>query len=140
MNGCIFCKIANKEIESSIFSETENTIAFMDINPVSPGHSLIIPKQHYKDITDTPGQILSEMIIHSKKVALILKQALNASGINILNASGKSAQQTIFHIHFHVIPRFDNDAITLWFHGNSSSVNEQEHIHSHILEFLSRTT
>ncbi len=132
---CIFCKIAEKEFGAKIISETDLSLAFLDVNPVNPGHTLIIPKSHFIDISDTPDEILSELILHSKKVAKILIKSLDASGFNILNASGKSAQQSVFHLHLHIVPRFDEDGMNLWFHGDSSDSVNNDKIYSAIVEY-----
>lgn len=79
MNKCVFCRIANKELESKIISETESSIAFLDVNPVSPGHTLVIPKLHSKDIDDTTGEILSEMMTHTKKSIIIPKGSIGSN-------------------------------------------------------------
>lgn len=118
--NCIFCKIAGKEIVSKIISATDLSMAFLDINPASPGHALVISKSHFLDITDTPDDVLSDMISLAKKVAISQVQFFNATGFNILNASGKSAQQSVFHVHLHIVPRFDDDGKNLWFHGENN--------------------
>ena len=128
--NCAFCKIAGKELKAKIISETELSLAFLDINPANPGHTLIIPKSHFTDISDTPDEVLSELLIYSKEVADILVKSLGATGFNILNASGKSAQQSVFHLHLHVVPRFDDDGKYLWFHGNNKDAIDLEKIFS----------
>lgn len=115
--NCVFCKIAAGEIKAHIVSETESTIAFMDINPASPGHILVIPKQHFESVFDCPDDLLKEIIVESKKIAHLVKEKLKADSVNILNASGKNAQQSTSHLHFHIVPRYKNDNLNLWFHG-----------------------
>jgi histidine triad (HIT) family protein len=105
--NCIFCKIARKEAAASIVYEDAQVMAFMDIRPVSEGHTLIIPKQHYVDIYDTPEQLLAALHIVTKKIAVAVKKVTNADGISIVQQNGKAAGQDIFHIHVHVIPRFE---------------------------------
>lgn len=114
---CIFCEIVKKNIPAKIIHETEHTLAFLDVNPVVPGHVLVVPKKHCLDITDCDPLILKEIMLECQKIAQALKLKLNASGVNVLNASGASAQQSVFHLHFHVVPRYDNDNLNLWFHG-----------------------
>jgi histidine triad (HIT) family protein len=105
--NCIFCKIARKEAAASIVYQDVQTMAFMDIRPVSEGHTLIIPKQHYVDIFDTPENLLTATHIVSKRIAAAVKKATNADGISIVQQNGTAAGQDIFHIHVHVIPRFE---------------------------------
>jgi histidine triad (HIT) family protein len=105
--NCIFCKIARKEAAASIVYEDAQVMAFMDIRPVNEGHTLIIPKQHYVDIYDTPEQLLAAVHVVTKKIAVAVKKTTNADGITIVQQNGKAAGQDIFHIHVHVIPRFE---------------------------------
>lgn len=114
---CIFCSIAAGEAAAQVIGETERTLTILDANPVADGHALVIPKRHCVDVTDCPDDLLGELIAEARKTALRLKDALGASGVNILNANGRSAQQTVFHLHFHVVPRYDDDALNLWLHG-----------------------
>ena len=105
--NCIFCKIARKEAAASILYEDADVMAFMDIRPVSEGHTLIIPKQHYVDIFDTPEDLLAATHKVTKKIATAVKKATKADGISVVQQNGKAAGQDIFHIHVHVIPRFE---------------------------------
>jgi len=120
MDGCIFCKIVNKEIPSKIIYEDEYTLSFLDVSPVSNGHTLVIPKKHFENIFDISEEYLSNVIKSVKKVSIILKEKLGCSSVNILNASGKDAQQTVFHLHFHIVPRDKDDGLDLFMHGNNS--------------------
>ena len=105
--NCIFCKIARKETEASIVYEDADVLAFMDIRPVSEGHTLIIPKRHYVDIFDIPEKLLESTHKVTKKIAIAVKKATKADGISIVQQNGKAAGQEIFHLHVHVIPRFE---------------------------------
>jgi len=109
--NCIFCKIARKEAPASIVYEDTDVMAFVDIRPVSEGHTLIIPKKHYVDIYDTPDQLLAALHVIVKKIAVVIKKVTNADGISIVQQNGKAAGQDIFHIHVHVIPRFEGKKI-----------------------------
>jgi histidine triad (HIT) family protein len=104
---CIFCKIVRRQATSSIVYEDEKILAFVDIRPVSEGHTLIIPKRHYVDVFDTPNELLANMYIVTKKVAVAVKKATGADGISVVQQNGKAAGQDIFHMHVHVIPRFE---------------------------------
>ena len=136
MNDCIFCKIADKTMPAKLISEKEHTLAFLDINPVSPGHTLVIPKAHAVNASDADDQMLTEMILHTREVGVFLKDALGASGYNIVNANGRSAQQSVFHIHFHVVPRFDNDGLRLWFHGAGHHGTGIDNIYNQLMDYL----
>lgn len=114
MNECIFCKIASGEIPCTKVYEDEETLAFLDIKPVNIGHTLIIPKEHYKNIYETPEKVLSEMMSIGKKISIALKSALNADGINVTMNNDSSAGQVIFHSHIHIIPRIENDGFPVW--------------------------
>ncbi len=115
MASCIFCKIAEGEVESWIVYEDELVKAFFDINPASEGHTLIIPKKHYENIYEIPENVLERIIIVTKKLAIIYKKALDVKAVNILHASGKEAQQDVFHFHIHLVPRYKNDRLNLWY-------------------------
>ncbi len=103
---CIFCKIATKQAEASIVYEDDQIMAFMDIRPVSQGHTLVIPKRHYVDIFDAPEEIIAVSHKVTKKIAEAVKEATKADGISIVQQNGAAAGQDIFHLHVHIIPRF----------------------------------
>lgn len=109
VKGCIFCKIAKGKMPCYKVYEDKKVIAFLDINPSVKGHTLIIPKKHYENIFDCKDKILAEVIKVAQKISLHYKEKLGCSGVNILNASGESAEQSVFHLHFHILPRYDND-------------------------------
>jgi len=114
MNECIFCKIVSGEIPSKKIYEDDHTLAFLDIRPVNPGHTLVIPKDHFENIYTLPDETLARLSLTTKKVALALKDALDADGINLNMNNEAGAGQVIFHAHIHVIPRKPNDGLTLW--------------------------
>ncbi len=114
MDDCIFCKIINKEIPCYKIYENDFVLAFFDITQIAKGHTLVIPKKHFVNIFDCEDKYLEEIIKVIKIISNHYKKVLNCTGVNILNASGKSAQQSVFHIHFHIIPRFDNDGYDIW--------------------------
>ncbi|MCC7574269.1 HIT family protein [Candidatus Woesearchaeota archaeon] len=126
MENCIFCKIIKQEIQAHKIYEDEETIVILDINPASKGHSLVIPKKHYENLQDVTEEALKNIIVTTKKIAKKLQEKLNATGINVVNASGKDAQQTVEHIHFHVVPRYKEDGLDLWFHGRKKELNVDE--------------
>ncbi len=116
MQDCIFCQIIKGELPSTKVYESEEILAFLDINPVNIGHALIIPKEHYPNIYETPEETMSHMIKVAKKISLAVKEAVNADGVNIAMNNNHAAGQVVFHSHIHVIPRFSNDGFELW-HG-----------------------
>jgi histidine triad (HIT) family protein len=119
MIDCIFCKIINHEIPADIFYEDENVIAMMDIKPVSRGHVLVIPKKHSNDLLTTDDVTLHHVITKIKEIAIALTKTVNAQGINISTNNGAAAGQAVFHLHFHLIPRFSSDGLVSWPHHDS---------------------
>ncbi len=108
---CIFCKIAQKKAAASVVYEDEQALAFMDIRPVSEGHTLIIPKQHFVDIFDTPEELVCHIHKVTKRVAKAVQAVTHAEGISIVQQNGRAANQDIFHIHVHIIPRHEGQQI-----------------------------
>lgn len=111
---CIFCKIIKGEIPSYKIYEDEKTYAFLDIACDSFGHTLVIPKKHCQNVLDCDDEYLHATITTVKKIAKHFVEDCGFDGVNILNASGESAQQTVFHLHFHIIPRKKEDGIDIW--------------------------
>ncbi|MBW2982133.1 HIT family protein [Candidatus Woesearchaeota archaeon] len=135
MEECIFCKIINGEIPSSKVYENDKVIAFLDIAPVNKGHTLVVPKEHHKDIMDTPDNILAETIKAVKKVAKAVMKATGAEGFNLGVNNGKIAGQLVMHLHFHIMPRFENDGLKLW-PGRKYEGNEIDEIAKKISSLL----
>jgi len=104
-NNCIFCAIAAGEIPSFKIYEDETVLAYLDINPFSEGHTLVIPKAHTTGLLDTSDETLAAVLARVKKVAAHLKDALPCDGFNILQNNGPAAGQTVPHLHFHIVPR-----------------------------------
>lgn len=111
---CLFCKIIKKEIPSEILYEDEDVISFMDIAPVNKGHCLVLPKKHSDNFLDTDEDTLKKVATTVKKVAKAVKKSTGAQGINITTNNGEASGQVIFHLHTHIIPRFDNDGLKTW--------------------------
>lgn len=110
-NDCVFCAIAAGEIPSFKVYEDELVLAYLDINPFSEGHTLVIPKAHTTGLLDTPEETLAVLLARVKKVAAHLKTALGCDGFHILQNNGAAAGQTVGHIHFHIVPRRNGDPI-----------------------------
>jgi len=105
MEDCIFCKIAKGEIPSFKIYEDEQVLAFADINPISDGHTLIIPKRHAENIWEIPENDLIAIHRASKKIATAIKNALNPSGVVVLQLNGRGVNQVVMHYHLHLMPR-----------------------------------
>ena len=110
---CLFCKIIAGEIPSTRVYEDERTIAFMDINPATRGHLLVVPREHTRDLLTIEPKDLSAVAKAAKKLGILAVERLGADGVNLLNSCGRSAWQTVFHFHMHVIPRYAGDPLRL---------------------------
>jgi histidine triad (HIT) family protein len=108
---CIFCRIAQKQVPASFVYEDEKVIAFLDIKPLNEGHTLVIPKSHYASIFEIPVDLIAHLHGVTKRIALAVKKATNADGISISQQNGKAAGQEIFHLHIHVIPRYEGQKL-----------------------------
>ncbi len=117
MDGCVFCKIASREIPSCLVDENEKVVAFMDISPARKGHILVVPKRHAQNMIDVSMDDCTAMIQMVKRVACALEAALCPAGLSIVQLNGAASGQTVFHIHFHIIPRQGGDGpVVKWAH------------------------
>lgn len=114
MENCIFCKIINKDAPAKIVFENNDILAFVPKEQVSKGHTLVVPQNHFENIFDIDKTTLEKLIGASKDLSVQLAKENNATGINLLHASGKDAQQSVFHFHLHIVPRYENDGLDLW--------------------------
>jgi histidine triad (HIT) family protein len=110
---CLFCKIVAGEIPSTIVDSDERTVAFMDINPGTRGHALVVPRNHSRDLLEIDPEDLAAVAVAGQRLAGRAKEALGADGVNLLNSCGEVAWQTVFHFHLHVIPRYADDTVRL---------------------------
>lgn len=111
---CPFCQIVDGDIASSRVHESDTVLAFMDINPVTPGHVLVAPKAHLPELADLPDDVASEMFSVARRLAAALRRsALRCDGVNLFYADGEAASQEVFHAHLHVFPRFAGDGFKL---------------------------
>ncbi len=106
-DDCIFCKIANGEIPATEICENEGFRVILDLGPASKGHALVLPKEHYRDITELPEKAAGEAFSLAGKVGKAMQLGLGAAGFNIVQNNGVVAGQTVFHFHIHVIPRYE---------------------------------
>ncbi len=119
---CIFCKIINKEIPSYKIYEDEYTYAFLDIAKDVDGHTLVIPKKHVDNVLDCDDKTLEHVTKTIKKIANHYINDCNYTGCNIINASGIDAQQSVMHLHFHIVPRKKNDEVDAWPHFSGAKI------------------
>ncbi|MFL5863758.1 MAG: HIT family protein [Solirubrobacteraceae bacterium] len=110
---CLFCKIVDGEIPSQRVDEDERTIAFMDINPGTRGHALVIPRAHAANLLEIEAEDLAATVAAAQRLARIEVERLGADGVNLINSCGSAAWQTVFHFHIHVIPRYEGDPMRL---------------------------
>lgn len=108
MADCIFCKIVAGEIPSYTIHEDEDFKVFLDINPASKGHALIVPKVHYADLYDIDEEVAGRAMKLAKKLATRMTEVFKCEGFNILQNNNEAAGQTVFHFHLHLIPRYEN--------------------------------
>ncbi len=125
-SNCIFCKIINHEIPSDIIYEDGDTIAIVDIRPVSKGHTLVMPKKHSQDFLSTSEEELTKTTHTLKKVAAAVLKATGAAGLNISTNNGVAAGQTVHHLHYHIIPRSQSDGLSPWPHQESEPKSRSE--------------
>jgi histidine triad (HIT) family protein len=123
---CIFCKLVKGEIPSFIVYEDEHTIAFSDIHPVAPGHTLVIPKVHAANIFSISKESWSQVQETVRKVAGALEKGMECDGINLMMNNREHAGQVVDHAHVHLIPRYKNDGLKLWPHGAFNKEQTEE--------------
>lgn len=109
--SCIFCRIVAGQIPSLKVLEDELALAFLDIGPLADGHTLLIPKDHHRDLRDLPPETLAAISSHLPRLASAVMQATRATGLNLLQNTGASSGQAVFHVHFHLIPRREGDGL-----------------------------
>ena len=111
--NCLFCKIVARELPSERVDEDERTVAFMDINPATRGHALVVPRQHTADLLEIDAEDLAATIAAAQRLARTAVDRFDADGVNLINSCGAAAWQTVFHFHIHVIPRYEGDPMRL---------------------------
>lgn len=123
-DDCIFCKIIDGEIPSHTVYEDENMIAFLDVNPVSKGHTLVVPKEHVENIHEAEGMdYLFDGLVN---VSNAVKEAFNPEGVNIAQNNGEAAGQEVFHLHFHITPIYDGNELDITY--NRSELDDGKEI------------
>lgn len=115
---CLFCKIIAGDLPGTMVDSDELTVSFMDINPVTRGHALVVPRTHSRDLHEIGSEDLVAVTRAAQRLAARARDALGADGVNLLNFCGRAAWQTVFHFHMHMIPRYDGDPLRLqWIPG-----------------------
>jgi histidine triad (HIT) family protein len=110
---CLFCGIVAGSIPSETIDSDERTVAFMDINPATPGHALVVPREHSADLLEIGDEDLTATMLAAQRLSRRMKDVLEADGIDLINACGAAAWQTVFHFHIHVVPRYEDDPLKL---------------------------
>ncbi len=125
-DDCIFCKLANGVFETNTLYEDDQFRVIFDASPATKGHVLVIPKEHYANVFEIPEDLLADGYKVAKKVATVLKEVTGCDGINILQNNGEVAGQTVFHLHIHIIPRYEKSEMVQWTPGklDESAVTE----------------
>ena len=123
-DDCIFCKIVAGELPAQIIDQDEPTVSFMDINPWTRGHALVIPRNHSRNLLDVDEGDLARVMAAAQRLAVRIRERLGCDGVNLLVSSEPAAWQTVFHFHAHVIPRYDDDPLRL--PGQPRQVDEDE--------------
>ena len=126
--NCIFCKIAAGEIPSATLYEDDDFRVIMDIEPASKGHALILPKEHYANLYELDDELAGKVLVLAKKMVTALTDILGCDGYNIVQNNGTVAGQTVFHFHMHLIPRYENDTVTIGWKPGSLSEEVKEEI------------
>jgi histidine triad (HIT) family protein len=111
--GCIFCAIIEGQAPAEVLFEDKETLAFMDINPANPGHALVIPKRHIRDIYGMDEEMAAAVMRAAVRVAKAIKRALQPDGMNLVQSNERAGGQDVFHFHIHVIPRWYGDGLRL---------------------------
>lgn len=112
-DDCIFCAIAAGDAPAEIVDSDEHTVSFMDINPATRGHALVIPRAHSADLLDVSDEDLERTTTAARRLVAQIDEALKPDGFNMLNACRAAGWQTVFHFHLHVIPRYEDDPLKL---------------------------
>jgi histidine triad (HIT) family protein len=113
VSDCLFCGIVEGSVPSQTVDSDERTVSFMDINPATRGHALVVPRAHSTDLMDVDPDDLAATMLAAQRLSRRMDEVLEPDGFNILNACRPAAWQTVFHFHIHVIPRYEDDPLKL---------------------------
>ncbi len=120
MTDCLFCKIIAGEIPSAKVYEDDAVLAFLDIHPVKAGHTLVVPKNHGDNLQGSSDADVARLMSAVRRVAPVVQSTVGADGYNVITNSGPAAGQTVFHTHFHIIPRYIDDGLVTWPHEGAT--------------------
>jgi len=136
MEDCIFCKIVKGEIPCHKIYEDNNVFVFLDANPLVSGHCLAIPRKHFENIFDIDKNVMAEIVETTRKLAKKMKNNLGVTGVDLVSASGRDADQSVFHFHLHIIPRRENDGLTMNDWWRSKMVKQSQEDINELIEKL----
>ena len=129
---CIFCKIANGEIPSRTLYEDDDFRVILDLNPVTKGHALILPKDHYRNLYEIDDSIAAKVLPLARKMAVTMTEKLGCDGFNVFQNNNEIAGQTVFHFHMHLIPRYKGDHVGLGWNKTELTDEDKDDILSRI--------
>ena len=133
---CIFCSIVSGNIPAMKIYEDNQTLSFMDINPGNPGHLLVIPKLHYRNIFDIPPETAGNIMEVGAKLAGVIREVLNPDGLNLFQSSEAAAFQSVFHFHLHLLPRWEGDSLLLPWKPKPGNMDDIRNIAAQLQEHL----
>ncbi|WP_238392214.1 HIT family protein [Halorussus amylolyticus] len=128
MSDCVFCSIVAEDSPAYRLYEDEHSLAFLDIEPATRGHALVVPKAHYETVTDMPNALAGAVFQTVHRVAGALESVYRLDGFNVLQANGVAAGQEVFHAHVHVIPRYRDDTVDLGWSGKPADETIQQEV------------
>ena len=131
--NCIFCKIVAGQIPCFKLHDDEHTLAFMDINPGNPGHALAIAKEHWENFAAMPAPLLGPVLATAQRVAKAVESALKPDGINLIQANGPGAAQSVPHLHIHILPRHTNDGLAINWHPKPGDMAKIKQVYERIM-------
>lgn len=136
MADCIFCKMVQGEIPCAKIYEDDLVLSFLDINPINPGHTLVLPKNHYETLFEVDPETLEACILAAQKISEAVYRGVKAAGLNFLQNNFRAAGQLIEHVHFHLIPRYEKDGFLTSWPGKEYPAGEMEKTWKKILAEL----
>lgn len=131
---CIFCRIANGEIPAKTLYEDDRFRVILDLGPATKGHALILPKNHAANLFELPQEEAAQVLLVAQRIGTLLREKLNADGLNLVQNNGEAAGQTVSHFHLHMIPRYVGDGQTIGWQPQAPSQEELEAIRKEIVE------
>jgi len=123
---CVFCRIVAGNAPARRVYENESVLAFLDINPISVGHTLVIPKPHFVNVYDLPDEQFARIVAVTRKLVLHYRTAIGAQSVNLLHSAGRPARQDVFHFHLHIIPRYENDGLHLGYRPRAGNLEDPD--------------